>query len=146
MDGNGIPLSATTTKANAHDLVSALPTIDGIRIGRQRRRPKRLRADKGYDSIRFRQELRARGIRPAIDGRAYAHRRKPERCWNDAGEIRYSPKRWCVEQRIACIDQHRRLDFLWERTRVAYNGFLTIAFIKCYLVRLSKSKRSFRRI
>lgn len=144
IDGQGLPLCATTTRANAHDLRSALPTIDGLRIGNRRRRPKRLRADKGYDSAAFRRALRTRGIRPAIDARQYRHRRQSPRVWDDRREIRYAPKRWQVEQRIACLDQQRRLDFLYERTRTAYEGFLTLAMIRCYVQRLGRSRKVFR--
>lgn len=140
IEGNGIPLAVATTKANAHDLQSALTTIDRVKIGQRRRRPKRLRTDKGYDSIAFRRALRQRGIRPAISHRAYQNRRIPAHCWNDAAEIRYSPKRWRVEQRIACLDQNRRLDFLYERTRTAYEGFLTLACIRQYLKLLSRCR------
>jgi len=143
VDGNGIPLVATTTKANTHDTRSALPTIDRLKIGRRVRRPKRLRADKGYDSIGFGRALRMRGIKPAVNHREYPNRRDGERLWNDTGEIRYGRMRWRVEQRFACIDQNRRLNFLFERTRGSYEGFLTLAFIRCYLKRLSRCKRVF---
>jgi hypothetical protein len=141
VDGNGIPVSTKTTKANVHDLQSALPTIDDLRIGKQRRRPKRLRADKGYDSARFRRELRKRGIKPAIDHRDYRNRKQKERFYNDRGEIRYGRKRWCVEQRIACLDQNQRLNFLFERTRDAYDAFLTIACMRCYLKVLQSCRK-----
>lgn len=135
---------ATTTRANTHDLRSAIPTIDRLRIGRRRRRPKRVRADKGYDSVAFRRALRRRGIKPAIDHRDYRNRRHPERLWNDAREIRYGAYRWRVEQRFACVDQNRRLDFLFERTRERYETFLTLAFIRGYLRILSRNKRAFK--
>ncbi len=53
VDGHGIPLSVTTTKANVHDLHSVIPTIDRIVVGKRVRRPKRLGADKGYDTQLF---------------------------------------------------------------------------------------------
>lgn len=144
MEVHGIPVAYATTKANTHDVQSALKTIDRLRIGRQRRRPKRLRADKGYDSIAFRQALRKRHIKPAVNHRAYRNRRQPEWQWNDSREIRYGRCRWKVEQRFACIDQNRRLNFLYERTREAYEGFLAVALIRSYLKRLSRCKRVFR--
>lgn len=135
-----MPLAVATAKANAHDLKSALTTVDRLKIGKRVRRPKRLRADKGYDSIAFRKALKKRGIKPAVNCRAYQNRKDPERLWNDAAEIRYSKKRWRVEQRIACLDQNRRLDFLYERTRIAYEGFLTLACIRQYLKCLSRCR------
>lgn len=140
MDGNGLPLVAASVKANVHDLLCALRTVDNLWIGNRLRRPKRLGADKGYDGIAFRKALRKRGIKPAIRHREYRHRKIAQRYWNDAAEIRYGRKRWCVEQRIACIDQNRRLDFLYERTRGVYDAFLTIARVRCYLKLLKKCR------
>ena len=130
-----------TTKANVHDIRSAIGTVDAVRVGGRCRRPKRVRADRGYDSRAFRQALRARGIKPAIDHRQYQRRHTPPRVYNDRKEIRYAPKRWSVEQRIACLDQNRRLDFLYEETREAYECFLTLARIRCYVKRLAKCRR-----
>ena len=144
MDGVGIPLAMVTTKANAHDLQSALKTIDAIRVGNRRRRPRRVRTDKGYDSIHFRKELRKRGIKSAVDHRTYRNRRAPSSLWNDAAQIRYGRKRWRVEQRFACLDQNRRLNFLFERTRDTYEAFLTLACIRQYL-RILRSCRQRRR-
>lgn len=133
-----MPLACTTTKANAADLDSALSTVDKIQIGNRRRRPKRVGADKGYDGIGFRKELRKRSIKTAVNHRDIKNRQDPEKLWNDSKEIRYSQKRWRVEQRIACLDQNRRLDFLFERTRERYEAFLTLACIRCYLKRLTR--------
>lgn len=132
---------AATTKANAHDLQSALKTVDRLRVGNRRRRPKRLRADKGYDSVAFRQALRQRGIRAAVNHREFTHRQQPERLWNDGAEIRYGRCRWKIERTIACLDQNRRLNFLYERTRSVYEGFLTMAMIRCYLKMLAKCRK-----
>lgn len=138
MDSNGTPLASTTTKANASDLDSALRTVDQIKIGNRQRRPKRVGADKGYDGIEFRKELRKRGIKPAVRHRKFENRKDPETLWNDSKEIRYSRKRWSVEQRFACLDQNRRLDFMYETTRDQYEAFLTLACIRCYLKRLTE--------
>lgn len=115
--------------------------MDRLRVGNRRRRPQRLRADKGYDSLAFRQTLRQRGIKPAVNHREFAHRYQPERLWNDQAEIRYGRCRWKIERTIACLDQNRRLNFLYERTRLVYEGFLTVAMIKCYLKTLAKCRQ-----
>lgn len=130
-----------TAKANIHDSRLALPTIDGIMIGNRKRKPKRVRADKGYDSRSLRQQLRQRSIKPALDAREYPVRLKPAEDWDDRKEIRYAPNRWKVEQRFACLDQSRRLNFLFERTRKQYEAFLTLAFIRCYLKILAKTRK-----
>jgi IS5 family transposase len=131
-------LASTTTKANCSDIDSALNTVDQIKIGNRLRRPKRVGADKGYDCIELRIELRKRGIKPAVRHRKFKNRRDPEKLWNDSGEIRYARKRWCVEQRFACLDQSRRIDFMYERTRDQYEAFLVLACIRCYLKRLTE--------
>ncbi len=141
MESHGIPVAIATTKANAHDLQSALKTLDMLRLGGRCRRPKRLRADKGYDSIPFRKALRQRGIKPAINHREYQNRKQPAQQWNDSGEIRYGKCRWKVEQRFACLDQNRRLNFLYEAKRETYEGFMTLAMVKCYLRLLSKCRK-----
>lgn len=128
-------------RANCHDVACALPTVDRLVVGNRRRRPKRLRADKGYDSVAFRRQLRQRGIRPAIDARAYRHRRQPAWDWDDRAEIRYAPCRWKVEQRIACLDQQRRLDFLFERTRKTYETFMQLACTRQYLKLLARCRK-----
>lgn len=138
IDGEGLPLATASTKANAHDTQSALKTIDALQVGQRIRRPRRLGADKGYDSIPLRRQLRKRGIKPAIANREYQNRKDPPRLWNDSQETRYARGRWKVEQRIACLDQNRRLDFLYEQTREAYEAFLTIARIRCYVKVLGK--------
>ena len=141
IDGNGIPLCLVTAKANVGDVSLALKTIDNLKIGRRRRRPKRVRADKGYDSAALRRGLRERGIKPALDARDFSNRRQPESAWNDSREIRYAPCRWKVEQRFACLDQARRLNFLFEHTRTRYETFMRIAFIRCYMKRLVRCKK-----
>jgi len=70
----GLPLAVTLSAANVHesklleDAVDAIPPLwlPGKRRGRQRKRPKKLHADKGYDYPRCRQALRARNIIPRI--------------------------------------------------------------------------------
>ena len=143
-DGNGLPLVVVTAKANVHDVRLAIPTLDRLLIGNRTRRPKRSRMDKGYDSAALRRQLKQRGIIPAIDHREFGNRRQPERMWNDRREIRYSRPRWKVEQCIACLDQNRRLGYLYERTRATYESFLTLARIRCYVRKLGRCRKTKR--
>ena len=73
-DGNGMPLSNTTTPANGSERQQVMPLIDRILVknnqpGRPRKRVKVLAADKGYDSKDLRKALRKRGIRPQLPKR-----------------------------------------------------------------------------
>nr|AIU93912.1 hypothetical protein LRS1606.478 [Rhodococcus sp. NS1] len=65
-EADGIPLVTAVTSANTHDSVMLQPMVSAIpavrsRRGPRRRRPGRLRADKGYDYPVHRRWLRARG-------------------------------------------------------------------------------------
>ncbi|RKF23662.1 hypothetical protein D7I43_30225 [Micromonospora globbae] len=62
-DAGGIPLTASLTAGNRHDVTQLLPLDDtvprikGIR-GRPRQRPDRIYAHRGYDFDKYRRELR----------------------------------------------------------------------------------------
>jgi transposase len=65
-DAQGIPLAATLTKANRHDVTQLLPLLDRIppvrgQRGRPRRRPKSVQGDRAYDSEPHRREVKKRG-------------------------------------------------------------------------------------
>lgn len=140
VDGDGLPLAIVSAPANVADIDLALPTLAAFTARGMEDTPGRLGADKGYDSAAFRRALRKRNIKPAVDRRDFKNRHTPERDWNDDAERRYAPCRWKVERSIACIDQCRRLDFLYEKTRAQYEGFLDVALIRCYVKKLSRCR------
>jgi IS5 family transposase len=80
VDRNGIPLAVMHSAANVHDskkmldeaVEDAVAPIRGPRgrLGRPRKRPAKLHADKGYDFPRCMKALRKRGITPRIARRA----------------------------------------------------------------------------
>ena len=132
-DAQGIPLAATLTGANAHDVsqllpvVDAIPPIRGLR-GRPRRRPQQLYADRGYDSQAHRQALRDRSIQPWIAHRFTEH---------GSGLGRY---RWVVERTLSWLHQFRRLRIRFERRASIHQAFLSIG---CSVICLRFLKRSF---
>jgi len=70
-DANGLPLVVGVSGANLHDRQMLVPLVTGIppirsRRGPRRRRPAKLRADKGYDQDELRAWLRQRRIVPRI--------------------------------------------------------------------------------
>lgn len=79
IDGNRMPLGFHLDSANRAEVRLAEQTLDTIRVaqpqGRPKQRPRKLVADRGYDSSAFRRALRGRGIRMCIP---------PKRC----------PKNW----------------------------------------------------
>jgi len=121
------------SKANWHDQRKLLETLDGIRIGKRRRRPKRLGLDKGYDCEDLRREVRRRGIVPNAPYRSnhvtVARGRPPK----DNHEKRYCRQRWKVERSFAWVNNYRRLDRFLEESQRSYRAFMRVAFIKHYL-------------
>jgi transposase len=136
IDANGHPLNFTLSKANWHDQRKILETIDGIKIGKRRRRPKRLGLDKGYDSEPLRQQLRQRGIVPNAPYRSNHVTAPKGRPPKDKHEKRYCRQRWKVERGFAWINNCRRLDRFLEESQKTYRAFMRVFFIKHYLDRL----------
>lgn len=107
-------MNCTLSKANRNDQVKVLETIDGIKIGKRRRRLKRLGLDKGYDSDPLRQALRRRRIVPLA---SYRSNRKVDFAklpGKERTEKRYCRQRWKVERSFAWINRFRRLDRFLE--------------------------------
>ena len=78
VNGQGNPLAATVTAVNDHDVKQLEPLVDAVppvrgRRGHPRRRPKRLYADRAYDSDPQRKKLRRRRIEPVIARRNEPH-------------------------------------------------------------------------
>ncbi len=85
------------------------------RLGRPRRRPERLLADRGYDHDKYRRLLRARGITPVIARRQSEH---------GSGLGR---ERWVVERTFAWLHNRRRLLLRTDRRDDIHESFLALA-------------------
>ncbi len=108
VDRNGIPLAVIHTAANVHDskaLEEAVDAVSPIRkpLGRPRKRPKKLHADKGYDFPRCRKALRKRSITPRIARRGV-----------ESSE-RLGGHRWVVERTLSWLNRYRRPKVRYER-------------------------------
>jgi transposase len=126
VDATGIPLAWTLTSGNRHDvtqliaLVDAVPPVRGL-VGRPRRRPDRISADRGYDYDKYRRQLRQRGITPEIARRNTGH---------GSGLGRY---RWVVERTFAWLHQFKRLLVRYDRRAEIHEAFLAIGCcLVCY--------------
>jgi transposase len=95
-----------------------VPPVRGT-VGRPRRRPDRLTADRAYDHKPHRRELRRRGIKPEIARRNTAH---------GSGLGRY---RWVVERTFAWLHQFKRLLVRYDRRAEIHEAFLALG---CCLV------------
>lgn len=108
-------------------LVDSVPPVSGL-VGKPRRRPERLVADRGYDHDCYRRQLCERGIRPLIARRRTEH---------GSGLGRF---RWVVERTFAWLHGFRRLLVRYERRADMHEGLLRLA---CCLICLRRLEKSF---
>lgn len=118
------------TAANVHnskvfeELVDAVEPIKRPtgRLGRPRKRPAKLHADKGYDFPRCREALRKRGIKGRI-----------ARYGVDKSE-KLGRHCWVVERTLAWLACYRRLSVRYERRADIHQAFLHLG---CSLICLN---------
>ncbi|UGQ12039.1 IS5 family transposase [Yinghuangia sp. ASG 101] len=118
-DGHGTPLAVILTGRNRHDVTQLLPLLDAVppvrgRVGRPRRRPVTLYADRAYDYDVYHDQVRARGIVPAIARRGTPH---------GSG---LGVHRWVVERSFAWLHGFRRLRIRWERRTDIHEALLKL--------------------
>nr|WP_285530505.1 IS5 family transposase [Streptomyces lavendulae] len=120
VDGQGIPLAVSLTGGNRNDvtqlmpLLRKIPPVTGL-VGRPRRRPDTLLADRGYDHDKYRRLVWATGVKPVIARRGVPH---------GSG---LGIHRWVVERTIAWLHGFRRLRIRWERRDDIHEAFLGLA-------------------
>ena len=126
VDASGVPLAWTLTGGNRNDVTQLIPLLDGVphvrgRVGRPRRRPERVSADRGYDHDKYRRLLWRRGITPEIARRQTEH---------GSGLGRF---RWVVERSFACLHNFKRLLVRYERRADMHRAFLALGCcLVCY--------------
>jgi transposase len=110
------------TGGNRNDVTQLVPLLDALharpvagKIGRPRRKPDQVVADRGYDHDKYRRLLWARGVKPVIARRRVAH---------GSGLGRH---RWVVERGFAHLHNFRRLRTRYERDPDIHIAFLTLA-------------------
>jgi len=99
--------------------------------GRPKKRPKRLIADRGYDSDPLRERLKQFKIDLIAPHRK--NRRKPKT--QDGRKLRRYRKRWKVERTFAWIGNFRRLVVRYERHIQIYQAFFHLA---CLMITLNR--------
>jgi transposase len=114
-----VPLAATLTGGNRHDVTQLLPLVEAIppvrgRRGRPRKRPGVLYADRAYDYDKHRDLVRDKGIQPQFAERGTE---------NGSGLGVY---RWVAEQAIALLHWFRRLRIRWEIRDDIHEAFLSL--------------------
>jgi transposase len=104
--------------------------------GRQRRRPKRLAADRAYDAQRIRHWLRARGVQPVIPPRR--RKGKPKRGRPVTYNKEFYRRRATIEQCVGWLKECRAVATRYEKLALNYLGLVKLAFIERYLRLLSR--------
>jgi transposase len=99
-------------------LVERVPNVCG-KVGRPRKRPDRVVADRGYDHDKYRRQLRQRGIGSDIARRKTEH-------GSGLGRVR-----WVVERTFAWLHNFKRLLVRYDRRHEIHEAFLAIG---CCLV------------
>jgi transposase len=101
--------------------------VSGV-VGRPRRRPDALVADRGYDHDKHRRLVRARGVKPLIARRQTEH-------GSGLGRVR-----WVVERTFAHLHHFKRLLVRFDRRAEIHEAFLGLA---CCLVCFRRLERAF---
>ena len=137
VDGEGIPLGKQLYSASPHEARLAEETLASIcvtrrqRGGRPRQKPKRVIADRAYDSDPLRERLAARGITLIAPHRE--NRSKP--ATQDGRGLRRYKRRWKVERTFAWLGNFRRLVVRYDRSTTIYEAFFHIA---CFMIVLRR--------
>jgi len=137
VDGKGIPLGGILESASPAEVTLAERSLDTIRVprtgaGRPKTRPKRVIADKAYDSDPLLQRLKQRGI---VLFSPHRRNRKGKRAQQKRMWRRYG-SRWIVERTFSWIGRFKRLIVRCEHHLTVYSGFFHIACIMIALRRL----------
>jgi transposase len=133
VDATGLPLAWTLTGGNRNDVTQLIPLVERVppvrgRVGRPRRRPDRVAADRGYDHDKYRRQLWQLGIKPEIARRRSEH---------GSGLGRY---RWVVERTFAWLHHFKRLLVRYDRRAEIHEAFLALG---CCLVCFRRLQKSF---
>jgi len=101
-DGAGNPPAVTLTAGHRNDITQLLPLLDAVgpladKVGRPRKRPNRVIADRGYDRDKHRREVWRRGVKPVIARRRTEHgSRLGRERWGATAGSSSAPSRGCT--------------------------------------------------
>jgi transposase len=134
-DGEGVPLGVRLESASPAEVTLADATLNEVRVprpkGRPRQKPKRVIADRGYDSDPLRERWKRRGIELIAPYR----KNNKERKYEDGRKLRRYKRRWIIERTNAWLGQFRRLLVRHEHLLSTYRAFFYLA---CLWITLRK--------
>ena len=107
VDGGGLPLGVRLESASPAEVTLAEATLAEVKVprpkGRPRQKPKRVIADRAYDSDPLRERLKKRGIELIVPYRENNKRKKHQ----DGRKLRRYKRRWIIERTNAWLNQFR---------------------------------------
>jgi len=135
VDGKGLPMGVRLESASPSEVNLAEATVAEVRVprphGRPRQKPKRIIADRGYDSDPLRERFKKRGIELIAPYRKNNKLRRYE----DGRKLRRYKRRWIVERTNAWLGQFRRLLVRHEHLLSIYYAFFYLA---CFWIALRR--------
>jgi len=136
VDGQGVPLGGRLASASPAEVTLLESTLETIAVpragrGRPRKNPKRIIADRAYDSDPLRRRLKRRGIELICPYR----KNNKQRLYADGRKLRRYKRRWKVERTLAWLQNFRRLIVRHERLITMYTAFFHVA---CLIITLRK--------
>jgi transposase len=128
VDGESVPLGALLASATPHEVGHAEATLAQVKVPRRRGRPprtkpRRIIADKAYDSDPLRRRWKQRGIELIASYRWH----KKEKTFYDGRKLRRYKRRWKVDRTNAWFGNYRRLAVRYDRLWTVYQGFFHVA-------------------
>ena len=120
VDAKGLPVAACSTPANPAES-HLIQQLFGFMIAQST--PARVIGDKAYDSDRLDEFLAAQGVEMIAPNRLNRSQTQ------DGRALRRSKRRWTVERTIAWLQNYRRLCIRWEKSHLAFQGFLHMACV-----------------
>lgn len=119
-DAHGLPIAIRTFSARPNEVTLADRTIRGSAV-----KPKRVIADRAYDSDKLRRTLAKRGIRLISPHR----RNRTKAPTQDGRTLRRYCRRWKVERLFSWLFNWRRTVVRYEYHTKNYLGFVQLACI-----------------
>jgi transposase len=130
------------TAGQRHESTQLQPLLDAIRVprsglGRPRKRPTHLVADRGYSYTTCRRLLRQRRIAHTIPERSDQQQARARRGARGGRPPLVDPTRYrqrnVVERAIARLKQHRAIATRYDKLAVSYHTWLVLAALLLWL-------------
>jgi transposase len=135
VDGGGLPLGIRLESASPVEVTLAEATLAEVKVprpkARPRQKPKRVIADRAYDSDPLLERLKKRGIDLIVPYRENNKKRKHE----DGRKLLRYKRGWIIERTNAWLGQFRRLLVRHEFLLTTYRAFF---YLPCLWITLRR--------